>query len=131
MHGRVILLYVARLAALAAVMPNVWRVILRPRLADDPFQLGIASGDPTPSSVMLWTRLAPRPQEPEGGMTGVRVGVNWEVADDEGFTKIVKKGRATAAPELSYSIHVDVDGLASDRWYFYRFSVADATSATG
>jgi alkaline phosphatase D len=131
MQRRDFLLDVARLAALTAVVPNDWRVILRPRLADDPFQLGIASGDPTPTSVMLWTRLAPRPQEPEGGMTGQRVGVNWEVANDEGFSQIVKKGRATAAPELSYSIHIDVDGLDPDRWYFYRFAVADATSPVG
>jgi alkaline phosphatase D len=87
MQRRDFLLDVARFAALAAAVPNDWRVIMRPRLADDPFQLGIASGDPTPSSVMLSTRLAPRPQEPEGGMTGARVGVNWEVADDEGFSE--------------------------------------------
>ena len=91
MQRRDFLLDVARLAVLTAVVPNDWRVILRPRLADDPFQLGIASGDPTPSSVMLWTRLAPRPQEPEGGMTGVRVGVNWEVADEPTIGTIVDK----------------------------------------
>jgi alkaline phosphatase D len=53
------------------------------------------------------------------------------VAEDEGFKKVVQQGRATAAPELSYSLHVDVDGLSPDRWYFYRFSTGGATSPVG
>jgi alkaline phosphatase D len=122
---------VARVAALCAVVPNDWRVTFRPRFADDPFLLGVASGDPTPSGAVIWTRLAPRPLEPEGGMSGERVVVSWEVADDESFREIVKRGRATAAPELAYSVHVDVDGLAPDRWYLYRFRAGDATSPIG
>src|SRR6187397_161237 len=66
MERRDFLLYLSRYAALCAVVPNVWRVTARPRLADDPFTLGVASGDPTPSSGILWTRLAPRPLEPDG-----------------------------------------------------------------
>ncbi len=120
-----------RAAALCAVVPNVWRVTSRPRLADDPFTLGVAAGDPTSASCMIWTRLAPRPLEAEGGMDGQRVVVSWEVADDEAFQRSVKKGRATAAPELSYSVHVDVDGLAPGRWYFYRFTVGTAVSPIG
>jgi alkaline phosphatase D len=127
---RTFLLDLARNAALFAVVPNV-RVAWRPRFADDPFQLGVASGDPTPTSAMLWTRLAPSPLEPEGGMTGLKTVVSWEVADDEKFTKIVKQGRATAAPELGYSVHVDVAGLEPDRWYFYRFKSGDAVSPVG
>jgi alkaline phosphatase D len=131
MKRRDFLADVARLAALAATVPNDWRVVLRPRWADNPFQLGVASGDPTPSAVVIWTRLAPRPLEPEGGMPGPRTAVSWEVADDEQFTRVVRRGRATAAPELAYSIHIDVDGLAPDRWYFYRFTSMDATSPVG
>ena len=131
MQRRDFLLDVARLAALTATIPNDWRVVLRPRFADDPFQLGVASGDPTSTAVMLWTRLAPKPFEPDGGMTGLRTTVTWEVADDEAFSKMVKTGRGTAAPELGYSVHVDVDGLAPDRWYFYRFRTGDATSPVG
>jgi alkaline phosphatase D len=131
MKRRDFLIDATRLAAMAAVVPNEWRVTFRPRYADDPFSLGVASGDPTPNSAIIWTRLAPRPLEPEGGMTGLRVGVNWQVADDEQFTKVVKNGRSTAAPELGYSLHVDVTGLEPNRWYFYRFSSADATSPIG
>ena len=121
----------ARLAALTAVVPNAWRVTGRPRFADDPFQLGVASGDPTPTGAVIWTRLAPRPLEPDGGMEGPRVAVRWEVAEDEAFATVVARGRATAAPELSFSIHADVAGLRPDRWYWYRFTAGDAVSPVG
>src|SRR5688572_2716649 len=107
MDRRLFLADLSRAAALCAVVPNVWRVTSRPRLADDPFQLGVASGDPTPTGGVLWTRLAPRPMEPDGGMDGQRVVVTWEVAEDEAFARIVQRGRATAAFELSYSVHAD------------------------
>ncbi len=128
MDRRDFLVDVTRAAALCAVVPNVWRVSNRARFVDNPFTLGVASGDPTATGGVLWTRLAPRPLEAEGGMDGTRVTVTWEVADDENFKTIVKSGRATAAPELSYSVHIDVDGLAPDRWYFYRFSSGTATA---
>ena len=131
MKRRDFLADVARTAALCAVVPNGWRVTNRARFADDPFQLGVASGDPTPTGGVLWTRLAPRPLEPGGGMNGLKAVVNWQVADDDTFTKIVKQGSATAAPELSHSVHIDVDGLAPDRWYFYRFTSGDAVSDVG
>src|SRR5262245_41855439 len=131
MQRRDFLLDLARNAALCAVVPNAWRVKWYPHFSEDPFQLGIASGDPTPTGAMLWTRLVTRPLEPDGGMPGNRVVVTWEVADDDKFATIVKSGRATAAPELGNSIHADVDGLAPDRWYFYRFRTGDAVSPIG
>ena len=100
-------------ASLCAVVPNVWRVTARPRFADDPFQLGVASGDPTATGGVLWTRLAPRPLEPDGGMDGQRVVVTWEVADDERFTKIVQAGPRHGRAGARYSVHVNVDGLAA------------------
>ena len=131
MNRRLFLAELTRLAALASVVPNVWRVTRRPTLVDDPFQIGVASGDPTSTGAVIWTRLAPRPLEPGAGMVGQRTVVTWEVADDDAFTRIVKTGRATAVPELAHSIHVDVDGLAPGRWYFYRFRAGDATSPVG
>ncbi len=98
MERRDFLSDLARFAALAAVVPNDWRVTTRPRLVEDPFRLGVASGDPTPTGAVLWTRLAPRPLEPEGGMDGQRTLVRWEVAEDEGMRKVVRRGTATAAP---------------------------------
>jgi len=131
MDRRDFLADLSRVAALAATVPNVWRVTTRPRFADDPFQLGVASGDPTPTGGVLWTRLAPRPLEPDGGMPGPRTVVSWEVANDDAFKTIAKQGRATAAAELSYSLHINVDGLTPDRWYFYRFTAGGAVSPIG
>lgn len=120
-----------RTAAFCAVVPNVWRVTGRPRWVDDPFTLGVASGDPTTTGGVLWTRLAPRPLEPDGGMPGLRVVVTWEVAEDDKFSKVVAQGRATASPELSYSVHANVEGLRPDRWYWYRFTSDAAVSPIG
>ena len=50
-----------------------------PRFQTDPFSLGVASGDPTPDGVVLWTRLAPRPLEPGGGLGADSVDVAWQV----------------------------------------------------
>src|SRR6185503_7347180 len=131
MNRRLFLAELTRYAALAAIVPNDWRVIQRARFADDPFLLGVASGDPTPTGAVIWTRLAPRPLEPGAGMAGQRVVVTWEVAEDDGFSRIVQSGRATAVPELAHSVHVDVNGLAPGRWYVYRFRAGDATSPVG
>jgi alkaline phosphatase D len=131
MNRRLFLSDLARYAALCAVVPNQWRVVGRPRWANDPFTLGVASGDPTATSAVLWTRLAPRPLEPGWGMAQQRVVVTWEVAEDERFSNVVKRGRATAAPELGHSVHAAVDGLSAGRWYFYRFTAGGATSPIG
>jgi alkaline phosphatase D len=120
-----------RFAGLSAAIPNNWRVRFRPRFADDPFSLGVASGDPTPNSLMLWTRLAPRPLDPDGGMGGVRAVVSWELASNESFGDVVQRGRAVAAPELGHSVHVDVQGLQPGRWYFYRFTSGETVSPIG
>jgi len=84
------------------------------------FPLGVASGDPTPTSVILWTRLlAPGATAlPDGD-----IAVDWSVATDESFTTIVASGTAPAVGALAHSVHVDVTGLSPGQWYWYRFSV--------
>ena len=121
----------SRYAVLCAGAPNLWRLTTRPRLDGNPFTLGVASGDPTPNACVIWTRLAPDPFAPLGGMDGSRPVVDWDVAEDEGFSRIVQRGRYTCAPELGYSVHVDVQGLAPDRWYFYRFTLPAGSSPVG
>lgn len=102
-----------------------------PVFQQDPFALGVASGDPAHSSVVLWTRLAPQPLDPFGGMPNEAVVVRWEIADDEGFQKLVASGSTTATPQLGHSVHIEVEGLQPDRWYWYRFHSGDATSPIG
>lgn len=121
----------ARTAALAAAIPVEWRVRHRPSFRADPFTLGVASGDPTPDAVVLWTRLAPDPLVPGYGMDAVRTAVRWELAADDAFRQVVRQGRVTAAPELGHSVHVDVTGLEPGREYFYRFHAGDAVSPVG
>ena len=93
-------------------------------LRDDPFGLGVASGDPSADGVVLWTRLLP----PEGAKS---IDVEWVVAEDEAFTKGVRRGRNVAPPELAHSVHVELEGLQPDRPYWYRFRVGAAESEVG
>jgi len=106
-----------------------------PRFARDPFSLGVASGAPEPDGFVLWTRLAPEPDQAHGGMPPGPVTVRWEVAEDEGFARIVRSGRTVAHPDLAHSVHVEVQGLKPERWYHYRFLTGDganqAVSPTG
>ena len=101
-----------------------------PSFRRNPFSLGVASGDPRPDSVVLWTRLAPDPVN-GGGMPPASVEVDWQIAEDERLTKVVRAGRSLATPELAHSVHVEVDGLSPGRWYWYRFRVAGHASAVG
>ena len=101
-----------------------------PRWRADPFALGVASGDPTSDGVVLWTRLAPDPLN-GGGMPPAPVEVSWIVAADEKLRRVVKRGKATAFAELAHAVHVEVDGLDDDRWYWYQFRAGDAVSRVG
>ena len=100
------------------------------RLREYPFTLGVASGDPVPDGVVLWTRLAPDPLR-GGGMPPQRVPVRWEIAADEQFTRIVQRGDVFAVPELAHSVHVEVQGLAPGRVYWYRFITGGVVSPVG
>lgn len=104
-----------------------------PRRLGDPFSLGVASGDPAPDGVVLWTRLAPDPLAPDGlgGMPLHPVTVDYEVADDEYFRRVVARGSAVATRALGHSVHPEVHGLTPDRWYFYRFRAGPAVSPVG
>ncbi len=90
-------------------------------ITEDPFTLGVASGDPLPDSVLIWTRLAPAPFTPDGGLGQQRVEVAWEVALDASFALVVRTGTALAHPEYAHSVHVDVRGLDPATTYHYRF----------
>jgi alkaline phosphatase D len=97
----------------------------------DPFTLGVASGDPLPDAVVIWTRLAPEPLAPFGGMNLRPMGVQWQVAEDERFRRIVREGAVQARPESSHAVHVDVRGLRPWREYWYRFKVGGRLSPVG
>lgn len=121
--------FVASAAASALAAPAILRSQTLWRAY--PFSLGVASGDPSPDGFVIWTRLAPEPLEPGGGMPMGVVPVTWEVSSDERFGTIVARGEAPARPELAHAVHVEVAGLQSDRPYFYRFSQGGERSIRG
>jgi alkaline phosphatase D len=100
------------------------------RFSSNPFKLGVASGDPLPDGVVLWTRLAPDPLN-GGGMPPDRVAVRWRIASDEKLQRVVKEGNSPATPELAHSVHVEVTGLQPGRDYWYQFSVGSEESPIG
>ena len=104
-----------------------------PAATASPFTLGVASGDPTPDGVVLWTRLAPDPLAPDGrgGMPPRPVLVEWEVAADAGFRAPLARGSAVARAEDAHAVHVEVAGLRPAAEHFYRFRVGTEVSPAG
>ena len=114
--------------AIASQWPS--RVVAQPKFSAYPFSLGVASGDPLPGSVVLWTRLAPEPLN-GGGMPSVLVPVQWQIATDENMTQVVLSGTAVATPQLAHSVRVVVGGLQPNRWYWYQFKAGNEVSGIG
>ena len=104
--------------------------LVAPRLSSYPFTLGVASGDPAGDGFVIWTRLAPDPLN-GGGMGSDPVKVQWRVAEDEAMTKIVARGETAATPHLGHSVHIEVEGLKPDRWYWYDFKAGNDVSPKG
>ena len=104
-----------------------------PTLPRTPFTLGVASGDPFPTSVLLWTRLAidPLADDGLGGMPARTYPVRWQVAHDARFRKVVRTGVSRTGPSAAHSVHVEVGGLRPGTEYFYRFRVGSFLSPVG
>ena len=122
-HRRAVLTAMAALAAQPTTAMDVHVVV-----HEDPFALGVASGDPAPGGFVLWTRLVGK-----GGSTLDRgaISVGFEVAHDSQFRRIVRKGEQVAHPAAGHSVHVELAGLDPDRRYWYRFHALGAVSPTG
>lgn len=89
-----------------------------------PFYHGVASGDPLPDRVIIWTRVTP-----ETMMSSVNV--KWEIAEDQNFSSIYKSDTLSTNPQRDYTIKVDVDALQPDHTYYYRFNALGANSIVG
>jgi alkaline phosphatase D len=130
-HRRTFLAATSSLAAAALWSSRALaNVVTAPKFSGYPFTLGVASGDPTSSGVVLWTRLAPKPLE-DGGMPPEDIEVGWQVAEDEAMTQVVAQGKTIANPEWAHSVHVEVEGLRPDRWYWYQFKAGNEVSPKG
>jgi alkaline phosphatase D len=95
------------------------------KFATTPFVLGVASGYPTPSGMILWTRLM------HESLGQPAVPVQWEVATDERMGKIVRRGTEYATAEWAHSLRIEVSGLDAGREYWYRFTAGGQQSSIG
>lgn len=118
-------------AGAPALLLSMFKSKVWAKNSPDFFKLGVASGDPLPDGVVLWTRLAPYPKRLRGGMADRPVPVDWEMSTNSDMTSIVRRGTTTASPEMGHSVHVEVDGLKADHWYWYRFKAGSEYSPIG
>lgn len=135
LNRRHFLLTASALAAGVTVagLPIARHAAAEPRLRDDLFTLGVASGDPAPDGFVLWTRLArdPLAEDGLGGMPNRRVLVEYQIAEDAAFTRVIRRGHAHAAADWAYSVHAEIGGLRPDRDYWYRFRASGQLSPVG
>jgi alkaline phosphatase D len=107
------------------------RAFAQPHFDSYPFTLGVASGDPTPKSFVLWTRLATNPLVAGGGLPAEPYEVRYELARDEDFRHVFRHGTTVALPDEAHSVRVKLDELPPEREYFYRFKAGDEISPIG
>lgn len=96
-----------------------------------PFQHGVASGDPLPTAVIIWTRVTPTADASPGSGIGPVVTVLWQMSLDEAYTQVVATGTITTGPERDHTVHVDVTGLTPGTPYHYRFLLDGVPSPSG
>ena len=137
-HSRRTLLKAGLVTTTAALAPAAVILDARPSAAavlpkTDPFTLGVASGDPSPDGFVIWTRLAVEPLATDGlgGMGSATHVMQWQVADDPGFRRVVRTGTVRAAAGSAHAVHVEVGGLRAGREYYYRFRLGGHLTATG
>ena len=130
LNRRLFMSFLASLSALPLI--GCTGAVKLSKLQEDPFTLGVASGDPDHEGMVLWTKLAPKPLQLDSGMPlDSSVEVNWEISSDENMKSIVQSGTVLASPHLGHSVHVETRGLKPDTWYWYRFRTGQFESMTG
>ncbi|WP_424214205.1 alkaline phosphatase D family protein [Streptomyces sp. BI20] len=114
----------------AALLPLAAPAVARADAPSRPaFLHGVASGDPLPDGVLLWTRVTPSPDATPGSGRGAEVVVGWEIAEDKGFTRVVGRGSVTAGAGSDHTVKADVRGLRPRTPYWYRFSASAGEGA--
>ncbi|MEU7408051.1 alkaline phosphatase D family protein [Streptomyces sp. NPDC042638] len=121
---------VVKAAAAAAVLAGPLAAALPARAATDApaFLHGVASGDPLPDGVLLWTRVTPTPEAIPGSGLGPDTEVSWAVARDKAFTTVVARGSTTATAASDHTVKADIRGLAPATDYWFRFSAGGTDS---
>ena len=99
--------------------------------ADGVFGFGVASGDPTATEVLLWTRVTPIPTAIPGSGLGGPTTVDWEMSADPDFRSLLRRGTLRSDPGSDHTIKVVVSDLAPYTRYYYRFRALGQTSPVG
>ncbi|MEH0469621.1 alkaline phosphatase D family protein [Streptomyces sp. B21-097] len=114
---------VVKAAAATAVLAGPLLAALPARAAEAPvFLHGLASGDPLPDGVLLWTRVTPTAEAIPGSGLGPDTAVSWVVARDRALTDVVSRGTTTATAASDHTVKADIRGLAPATDYWFRFS---------
>ncbi|MFE5618404.1 alkaline phosphatase D family protein [Streptomyces sp. NPDC056470] len=125
---------VVKAAAVTAVATPVLVGAASPALAGSEapvFLHGVASGDPLPDGVLLWTRVTPTSDAAPGSGRGPDVTVEWEVAEDREFARTVARGTTTATAASDHTVKVDVRGLRPATAHWFRFTAGGTVSPVG
>ncbi|MFE6942594.1 alkaline phosphatase D family protein [Streptomyces chartreusis] len=121
---------VVKAAAATAVLAGPLAAALPARAAGQgpAFLHGVASGDPLPDGVLLWTRVTPTADATPGSGLGPNTEVSWVVARDKALTNIVAKGSTTATAASDHTVKADIRGLEPATDYWFRFSAGGTDS---
>ncbi|GLW47858.1 phosphodiesterase/alkaline phosphatase D [Streptomyces sp. NBRC 14336] len=121
---------VVKAAAATAVLAGTLAATAPARAATAPaFLHGVASGDPLPDGVLLWTRVTPTPEATPGSGLGPDTEVSWTVATDKAFTHVVAQGSTLATAASDHTVKADIRGLAPATDYWFRFAAGGTTTA--
>jgi alkaline phosphatase D len=118
-----------RFLAGAAAVAATWPLRTAAQGASGPrtiFRHGVASGDPLPDRIILWTRVTP----PDAGTT-TAIEVRWLIAEDERLERVASRGTASAAAERDYTVKIDAAGLRPGRPYYFAFEAGRERSPIG
>ncbi|MFF4953581.1 alkaline phosphatase D family protein [Streptomyces chattanoogensis] len=125
---------VTAVAATAALLPLAGAATAHAQEAPERarfFRHGVASGDPLPDGILLWTRVTPADDATPGSGRGPAAEVTWQVAEDEAFTAVVAHGSVTATAAADHTVKADVRGLRPATRYYYRFTAGGQHSPVG
>ena len=112
-------------AASCATAPSLTSHIAVREAAAGTFAHGVASGDPAPNGVIIWTRVSLDIE------TQDTINVQWEAATDSDFSVNVASGETTTNAARDWTVKVELGNLTPGSQYFYRFRVGDKTSPVG
>ncbi len=124
MTKKILFSIVSLLVCLLAFSQQQHKVSLQTCLK--PFYHGVASGDPLPNNVIIWTRVTP-----DSVQINQSIVVNWKVATDTGMTNIVQTGVLLTDSSADFTVKADVSGLTPNTFYYYEFQSGNFISPRG